>query len=283
MTLRAACVQIAATPDLEAGMAVACAHIAEAARNGARLVMLPENATMLAGGKAMRAAARARGGHPARAAFAAAARKNGVWIHAGSLAERAGDRLANRSVLFDDRGETRAEYDKIHMFDADPGGGESYRESAFYRPGEAAVAAPTPWGALGMTICYDLRFPALYRALAQAGAVMLAVPSAFTVPTGRAHWHALLRARAIETGCFVLAAAQCGVHYGARATYGHSLIVGPWGGVLADGGAEPGIVYADIDIAECARVRARVPSLSHDRAWSAPALAGAAPRAGRAR
>lgn len=276
MTLRAACVQLTATPDLEAGLAAARARIAEAARNGARLVMLPENATMLAGGKAMRAAARERGAHPARAAFAAAARGNGVWVHAGSLAELAGDRLANRSVLFDDRGETVAEYDKIHMFDADPARGESYRESASYRPGEAAVLAPTPWGALGMTICYDLRFPALYRALAQAGTVMLAVPSAFTVPTGRAHWHALLRARAIETGCFVLAAAQCGVHYGARATYGHSLIVGPWGEVLADGGAEPGVVYADLDIAECARVRARIPSLSHDREWAAPAPAGGA-------
>ena len=270
MTLRAACVQLTATPDRAAGVAAACGRVREAAANGARLVMLPENATMLAGGRAMHDAAPAPGGHPARAALAEAARETGAWVLAGSLAERADEtRLANRSVLFDDRGAVAGEYDKIHMFDVDLGD-ESYRESESYRPGSRALVARTPWGGLGMTVCYDLRFPALFRALAQAGARMLAVPSAFTVPTGRDHWHALLRARAIETGCFVFAPAQCGVHYGRRRTYGHSLIVGPWGDILADGGDEPGIVYADIDPAETDRARRKVPSLWHDRDYAPP-------------
>ena len=270
MTLRAACVQLTATPDRAAGVAAACERVREAAANGARLVMLPENATMLAGGRAMHDAAPAPGDHPARAALAEAARETGAWVLAGSLAERADEtRLANRSVLFDDRGAVAGEYDKIHMFDVDLGD-ESYRESESYRPGSRALVARTPWGGLGMTVCYDLRFPALFRALAQAGARMLAVPSAFTVPTGRDHWHALLRARAIETGCFVFAPAQCGVHYGRRRTYGHSLIVGPWGDILADGGDEPGIVYAEIDPAETDRARRKVPSLWHDRDYAPP-------------
>ena len=270
MTLRAACVQLTATPDRAAGIAAACESVREAAANGARLVMLPENATMLAGGRAMHGAAPSPGEHPARAALAEAARETGTWVLAGSLAERADEtRLANRSVLFDDRGAVVGEYDKIHMFDVDLGD-ESYRESESYRPGSRALVARTPWGGLGMTVCYDLRFPALFRALAQAGARMLAVPSAFTVPTGRDHWHALLRARAIETGCFVFAPAQCGVHYGRRRTYGHSLIVGPWGDILADGGDEPGIVYAEIDPAETDRARHKVPSLWHDRDYAPP-------------
>ena len=272
--MRVACIQLTATPDLEAGVAAACEGVREAAAGGAELAMLPENATMLAGAAAMREAARETGGHPARAALADAARECGVWVLAGSLAERAADgvRLANRSVLFDDKGAAVAQYDKIHMFDATLDGGETYRESESYRPGDAAVLARTPWGALGMTVCYDLRFPALYRALAQSGAAMIAVPSAFTVPTGRAHWHVLLRARAIETGCFVFAPAQCGAHYGKRRTWGHSLIVGPWGEVLADGGEAPGVVYADVDPAEATAARERLPSLRHDRDYAPPRL-----------
>ncbi len=270
MKLRAACIQLTATPDREAGIANACARIREAAAAGAELILLPENATMLAGGRTMRELAPSSGCHPARQAFAAAARDNGIWLLAGSLAEQEGDRLVNRSLLFDETGAVAAVYDKIHMFDAAPGDGEAYRESASYRPGGAAVLASTPWGGLGMTVCYDLRFPALYRALAQAGAVMIAVPSAFTVPTGRAHWHILLRARAIETGCFIFAPAQSGTHYGTRRTYGHSLIVGPWGAVLADAGDAPGIVMADIDLGQIARIRRMVPSLDHDRAWTPP-------------
>ena len=268
---RVACIQLTATPDLEAGIAAACERVREAAADGARLALLPENATMLAGGRAMRAAAPESGRHPARAALAAVARQCGVWTLAGSLAERTADgRLANRSVLFDARGETVREYDKIHMFDATPGDGESYRESESYRPGAEAALAETSWGGLGMTICYDVRFPGLYRALAQAGAAMLAVPSAFTEPTGRAHWRVLLRARAIETGCFVFAPAQCGTHYGARRTWGHSLIIGPWGEVLAEAGDSPTIIYADVEPAAAAEARRRLPGLSHDRDYAPP-------------
>jgi deaminated glutathione amidase len=194
------------------------------------------------------------------------ARKLGITVHIGSLAVRAGpDRAANRAFLIDPRGEIVARYDKIHMFDVDLAGGESYRESRTYRAGELAVLSDLPWGRLGITICYDLRFPALYRALAEAGATMLAIPSAFTRQTGEAHWHVLLRARAIENGSFVFAAAQGGKHENGRETFGHSLIVDPWGRVLAEGGTEPGVVMAEIDLGEVAKARARIPSLEHGR------------------
>src|ERR1044072_7679725 len=175
------------------------------------------------------------------------------------------DKAANRSFLIDRRGDIVARYDKIHMFDVDLKGGESYRESRSYRPGDLAVLADLPWGRLGLTICYDLRFPALYRALAEAGAMYLAIPSAFTRQTGEAHWHVLMRARAIENGSFVFAAAQAGDHENGRATYGHSLVVDPWGRVIAEGGTEPGVVFADIDPAEASAARGRVPSLQHGR------------------
>ena len=194
------------------------------------------------------------------------ARKLGITIHIGSLAIKlTPDRAANRSFLIDPKGEIAARYDKIHMFDVDLEGGESYRESRTYRPGEQAVLSDLPWGRLGLTICYDLRFPALYRALAEAGAVMLTIPSAFTKQTGEAHWHVLIRARAIENGCFVFAAAQGGKHENGRETFGHSLIVDPWGRILAEGGTEPGVVMAEIDMAEVAKARARIPSLQHGR------------------
>ena len=194
------------------------------------------------------------------------ARKLGIYVHVGSLAIKAShDRAANRAFLIDPRGEIAARYDKIHMFDVDLSGGESYRESRTYRPGELAVLADLPWGRLGVTICYDLRFPALYRALAEAGATMLAIPSAFTKQTGEAHWHVLNRARAIENGCFVFAAAQGGKHENGRETFGHSLIVDPWGRILAEGGTEPGVVMAEIDIGDVAKARARIPSLEHGR------------------
>jgi len=194
------------------------------------------------------------------------ARKLGIYVHIGSLAIKlTNERAANRGILIDPRGEIVARYDKIHMFDVDLAGGESYRESRNYRPGEQAVLHDLPWGRLGLTICYDLRFPALYRALAEAGATMLAIPSAFTQQTGEAHWHILNRARAIENGCFVLAAAQGGKHENGRDTYGHSLIIDPWGRVLAEGGTEPGVVMAEIDMAQVAKARARIPSLQHGR------------------
>ena len=200
------------------------------------------------------------------ATFRELARALGIFVHVGSLAVKVSpDKAANRSFLIDRRGDIVARYDKIHMFDVDLTGGESYRESRSYRAGDLAVVTDLPWGRLGLTICYDLRFPALYRALAEAGAMYLAIPSAFTRQTGEAHWHVLMRARAIENGSFVFAAAQGGDHENGRATYGHSLVVDPWGRVIAEGGAEPGVVFADIDPAEASVARGRVPSLQHGR------------------
>jgi len=200
------------------------------------------------------------------ATFREVARKLGIFVHVGSLAIKAGpERAANRGFLIDPRGDIAARYDKIHMFDVDLSGGESYRESRTYRPGELAVLSDLPWGRLGVTICYDLRFPALYRALAEAGATMLAIPSAFTKQTGEAHWHVLNRARAIENGCFVFAAAQGGKHENGRDTFGHSLIIDPWGRILTESATEPGVVMAEIDIGEVAKARARIPSLQHGR------------------
>jgi deaminated glutathione amidase len=194
------------------------------------------------------------------------ARKLGIFIHVGSLAIKISpDRAANRAFLIDPKGAIAARYDKIHMFDVDLADGESYRESRTYRPGELAVLSDLPWGRLGITICYDLRFPALYRALAEAGATLLAIPSAFTKQTGEAHWHVLIRARAIENGCFVFAAAQGGKHENGRETFGHSLIVDPWGRILNEGGTEPGVVMAEIDLGEVAKARSRIPSLEHGR------------------
>src|SRR5437868_11494254 len=203
------------------------------------------------------------------ATFRELARALGIYVHVGSLALKvSADKAANRSFLIDRRGEIVARYDKIHMFDVDLKGGESYRESRSYRPGELAMVSDLPWGRLGLTICYDLRFPALYRALAEAGATFLSIPSAFTKQTGEAHWHVLLRARAIENGCFVFAAAQGGTHENARETYGHSLVIDPWGEVIAEGGVEPGVFMARIDPAKVESARKSVPSLQHGRRFS---------------
>src|SRR3977135_603206 len=197
------------------------------------------------------------------------ARELGIFIHIGSLGVKVSpERAANRSFLIDRQGEIAARYDKIHMFDVDLANGESYRESRNFRPGEHAVVADLPWGRIGLSICYDLRFPALYRALAEAGASFLTVPSAFTRKTGEAHWHTLLRHRALENGCFVFAAAQGGMHENKRETYGHSLIVDPWGTVLAEGGVEPGVFMAKIDPAKVETARKTVPSLQHGRRFS---------------
>ncbi len=188
--------------------------------------------------------------------------------------------LANRSFLISPEGEIAARYDKIHMFDVDLGGGESYRESRNYQPGRHAVIAELPWGLLGLTICYDLRFPHLYRALARAGATFLAIPSAFTRPTGQAHWHTLLRARAIELQAYVFAAAQGGSHENGRETFGHSLIVSPWGEILSEGAVQPTVIFADIDLQLLADVRRRVPSLQHDRPFEVVAAAAPGPTKG---
>jgi predicted amidohydrolase len=202
-------------------------------------------------------------------AYRALAAELKIHLNIGSLAVKASpERAANRSFLIGPDGEVIAKYDKIHMFDIDLGNGERYHESANYQPGETAVMADLPWGRIGLTICYDLRFPALYRALAESGASFLTVPSAFTKKTGEAHWHTLLRARAIENGCFVFAAAQGGLHENKRETYGHSLIVDPWGAVLAEAGTEPGIILAKIDPAKVETARKTVPSLQHGRRFS---------------
>jgi deaminated glutathione amidase len=200
------------------------------------------------------------------AMFRELARALGIYVHVGSLAIKvSADKAANRAFLIDPKGEIAARYDKIHMFDVDLANGESYRESRNYRAGELAVVNDLPWGRLGLTVCYDLRFPALFRALAEAGASFLAIPSAFTKQTGEAHWHILNRARAIENGCFVLAAAQGGKHENGRETFGHSLVIDPWGRVLAEGGTEPGVIMAEIDPAEVVAARSKVPSLQHGR------------------
>jgi predicted amidohydrolase len=235
-------------------------------------VLTPENVAMLepVRAKALEKAA-PEATHPAIPFFADLASGLGIYLLAGSFAVKREDGLlANRSYLFDDKGRIAARYSKIHMFDVDLPNGERYRESSTFVPGEEAVLAPSPFGPIGLTVCYDLRFPHLYRALAKAGAAILTVPSAFTVVTGEAHWHVLLRARAIETGCFVLAPAQTGTHAEGRRTYGHSLAVAPWGEILGDGGTEPGILYADLDLARIADARARVPSLTHDRPFAPP-------------
>ncbi len=204
---------------------------------------------------------------PVLAAVCAAAADHGLWVHLGSLLIRRDDgKLANRGFVIDGAGAIRARYDKLHMFDVDLPTGESWRESAAYTPGEGAVVVATPVGRLGLSICYDMRFPDLYAALTNAGATMLAMPAAFTRPTGEAHWHVLLRARAIEGACFVVAAAQTGVHEDGRATYGHSLVVDPWGKVLLDMGEAPGLGFAEIDPVLQDDVRARVPALRHRRA-----------------
>jgi predicted amidohydrolase len=202
-------------------------------------------------------------------AYRALAAELKIHLHVGSLAVKASpERAANRSFLIGPDGGVIASYDKIHMFDIDLGNGESYRESANYQPGETAVISDLPWGRIGLTICYDVRFPALYRALAESGASFLTVPSAFTRKTGEAHWHTLLRARAIENGCFVFAAAQGGIHENKRETYGHSLIIDPWGVVLAEAGTEPGVITAKIDPAKVETARKTVPSLQHGRRFS---------------
>jgi predicted amidohydrolase len=241
--------------------------IGEANSAGAEYVLTPEMTNILvAKREQLFAAVVEEEADASLATLRELARKLGIYIHIGSLAIKISpDRAANRSFLVSPKGDIAARYDKIHMFDVDLTGGESYRESRNYRPGELAVLADLPWGRLGLTVCYDLRFPALYRALAEAGATMLTIPSAFTKQTGEAHWHVLIRTRAIENGCFVFAAAQGGKHENGRETYGHSLIVDPWGRILAEGGIEPGVVMAEIDPAEVANARARIPSLQHGR------------------
>jgi predicted amidohydrolase len=253
-------------PSLEQGSQL----IREAARQGADYVLTPEVSNMMQlNRKALFELLANEQDDRSLKAYRALAAELKIHLHIGSLALRASpEKAVNRSFLIGPDGTLIASYDKIHMFDIDLPGGESYRESANYQPGETAVIADLPWGRLGLTICYDVRFPALYRALAESGAAFFTVPSAFTRKTGEAHWHTLLRARAIENGCFVFAAAQAGLHENTRETYGHSMIIDPWGTVLAEAGVEPGVVMAKIDPARVATARKTVPSLQHGRRFS---------------
>ena len=266
-TLRVALVQLRSGRSIAPNMAMAEALIRRAAAGGALYVQTPENtAIMELEPERLLAEVDVEESSAPLAQLRALARELGLWLHVGSLAVKVdASKVANRSYLIVPDGEIVARYDKLHLFDVDLAGGESYRESRTFQPGNTAVLADLPWGRLGLSICYDLRFPALYRALATAGAEFIAVPSAFTKQTGEAHWRVLLRARAIETGAFVLAAAQGGLHENGRSTYGHSMIVSPWGEVLAEAGEDPQMLFADIDLGLCAEARAKVPSLKHGR------------------
>ncbi|HXU55714.1 MAG TPA: carbon-nitrogen hydrolase family protein [Casimicrobiaceae bacterium] len=270
LTFTAAMVQMRTGLLPEPSLEQAASLIREAARQGADYVQTPEVSNMMQQSrKALFEHLATEEDDRSLKAYRALAVELKIHLHIGSLALRASpEKAVNRSFLIGPDGALMASYDKIHMFDIDLPGGESYRESANYQPGETAVTADLPWGRLGLTICYDVRFPALYRALAESGAAFFSVPSAFTRKTGEAHWHTLLRARAIENGCFVFAAAQTGLHENKRETYGHSLIVDPWGTVLAEAGVEPGVIIAKIDPARVATARKTVPSLQHGRRFS---------------
>ena len=262
-----ACVQTTSLREVEGSMTHAGTLIREAAHAGADLITTPECVSMMEPKRRLvLEKATDESSDRALQSFRDLAKETGCWLLAGSLIIKIEkERCANRSFLINPDGRVVARYDKAHMFDVDIGEGESYKESRTYQPGTRVVVADLPWGKLGMTVCYDMRFPYLYRTLAHAGATLLTVPSAFTRPTGRAHWHTLLRARAIETGCFVFAPAQCGEHPGGRTTYGHSLIISPWGEILAEAGEEPGVVLANIDMTCVTQARTKVPSLTHDR------------------
>ncbi len=254
--------------------------VSQARAGGAAMLFTPEMSGMLDRDRERAlGAARAEGEDQVLAAMRNAAAKAGLWVHLGSLAVRGpGDKLCNRGFVIDDRGEIRGRYDKIHLFDVDLASGESWRESALYAAGsEAMVVSGTPVGKLGLTICYDVRFPELFQRLSEAGADVIAVPAAFTVPTGKAHWSVLLRARAIEAAAFVVAAAQAGVHEDGRETYGHSLVADPWGEVLIEMDAEPGLGFVELDLDRIAEVRSRIPVLAHRRDIARIDSAGAAP------
>ncbi len=271
-SFRVGLVQMRSGLDPRRNIADALDLIGQAVRQGARFVVTPEMTNIMDSRRsALAGAVHEAASDPAVAALAGAARAHGIHLLAGSLALKQGDRFVNRAMLFLPDGSVAAAYDKIHLFDVDLPNGDVYRESATYDSGGEAVLAALPWGLLGLTICYDVRFPQLYRALAKAGAAFIAIPAAFTQVTGAAHWHVLVRARAIETGAFVFAAAQGGRHENGRETYGHSLVVSPWGDVLAEAGTEPGVIVADIDPAQVALARSRIPALRHDRAFAAPA------------
>ncbi|MGW8182400.1 MAG: carbon-nitrogen hydrolase family protein [Burkholderiales bacterium] len=271
-SVRIACLQMNSGNEFAANLSVFSAMAREAAAAGAKFILSPEYFLMMDGtGRVMREAALDEQGEPAVSALTALARELSVWLLAGSVTLKAGDgRMFNRSLLISSAGRVVATYDKIHMFDVTLPDGKVIRESSAYRPGEKAVLTEMPWGKLGMTVCYDLRFPGLFRALAQAGAEIITVPSSFQRQTGKAHWHTLVRARAIENECFLIAPAMCGDHPGNRQSFGHTLVIDPWGEVLAEGGESPEIVYAEIAPRRVAKVRNMIPSLEHDRPFAPP-------------
>ena len=269
MSFRAALIQMRSGRDMARNLADASGLIRAAHAQGAVFIATPEMSNILEPDRPrLKSLVRDEREDQSVAGFSALAAELGLWLNVGSLALKGdGEKLLNRSLLLAPDGSIAARYDKIHLFDVDLPTGERLRESHAYEGGSRAVLAQTPFGMLGLTICYDMRFARLYRSLAQAGAGFFTVPSAFTVPTGQAHWHVLLRARAIETASFVLAAAQGGRHESGRETFGHSLIVSPWGEVLAEGGTEPQMLIADLDMNQVAEVRRRLPALKHDRAY----------------
>ncbi|MCA3509139.1 MAG: carbon-nitrogen hydrolase family protein [Rhodobacter sp.] len=276
--MRVGLVQLTVTDDPAGNLPQTLALVRAAVAGGAGFVLTPECTNALSSDRAhQQDILHPEDSDPTLAALRAEAARADIWLLIGSLGLKTRDddgRFANRSLLIDPTGAITARYDKIHMFDVTLSESETYRESASYRPGARAVLAETPFGMLGLTVCYDIRFPALYRRLAQGGAQIITVPAAFNHITGAAHWETLLRARAIETGCYILAPAQTGFHAEVRGkgrrTHGHSLVIAPWGEVLADAGTDPGVIFAEIDLAEVARARARVPSLSHDRPFDGP-------------
>jgi predicted amidohydrolase len=269
-SFRAGMVQVNASTDMATNIAEVAAQVRTAADQGAQIVFMPENVLMMEWGRAnIVAKAAAETDHPGLAALRDMAREMEIWLHCGTLAILLPNgKVANRTYVLDSDGEIMARYDKIHMFDVDLGNGESYRESATFEPGNSAVVVDLPWAKLGLSVCYDIRFPHLYRQLAKAGAEVLTAPAAFTRVTGAAHWHVLQRARAIETGCWMISPAQTGTHANNRQTYGHGLVVDPWGAVIADGGEEVAVTVVDIALSRVAEARGKVPSLIHDRDFS---------------
>lgn len=269
--LKAGCIQLSSGPDIEQNLKLAAALVREAAGQGAQLIATPENTCHIRVPQSEKVkSCPVEAEHPALPLFSDLARDLGVCLVLGSISVKLeSGKIANRSYVFDAHGAVVGQYDKIHLFDVDLPTGEKHRESEAVQAGDKAVVVDTSFARLGLSICYDLRFAALYRKLAQAGAEILLVPSAFTVPTGKAHWEVLLRARAIETGSFVMAPAQDGTHEGGRKTYGHSMVVGPWGEILAERSAPgPGVLLADLNLADSARARTAIPALKHDRAFS---------------
>jgi len=269
-SFRIACVQLTPDGDRAAGTATAIGAIRRAAAAGANLVALPEYAAQLhSSGRVMRAGAGTEATDEALAAFRAVARECDAWVLVGSLTMRTDtDKICNRSYLIAPGGEVTATYDKLHMFDATLPDGRTIRESTLYQAGSRAVLVESEWGGLGLTICYDLRFPQLYRALAQAGAKVIFVPAAFTRATGQMHWHALLRARAIENTCYIVAPATCGTSPDSHSTFGHSIVVDPFGAIVMEASDEPGVFHAEIDLSRVDVARSRIPSLTHDRPFT---------------